>query len=48
MTKKVVCMLESTIFNRQLLSTYKYMLCCEVTIVGLKLPEFGVHKHQNA
>jgi hypothetical protein len=35
-------------FNRQLISVQKHLMHCEGTTVGLKLPEDGVKKHQNA
>jgi hypothetical protein len=25
----------------------KHLMCCEGTVVGIKLPEDGVNKHQN-
>jgi hypothetical protein len=38
---------KTTVFNRQLLSANKYLMCCEETAVGLRLLEDGVNEHQN-
>jgi hypothetical protein len=35
---------KNKIFNRQLTSLPKHVMCCERTVVGLKLPEDGVNK----
>ena len=36
---------KTTNLNRQLISVHKYLMCCEGTTVGLKLPGEGVNKH---
>jgi len=42
------CICENTtIFNKQLVSALKNLVCFEGTAVGLKLPEDGVNKHSN-
>jgi hypothetical protein len=39
---------KTRVFNRQLINTHKHMMCCGRHVVGLKLPEDGFNKHQNA
>jgi hypothetical protein len=36
---------KTRVFNRQLVSTHYHLMYCEITTVGLKLPEVGVNKH---
>jgi hypothetical protein len=37
---------KNTIFNGQLMNANKRLMCCETTVVGLKLSEDGVNKHR--
>jgi len=34
---------KTTVFNRQVISAHKRLMCCERIVVGLKLPEDGVN-----
>ena len=36
------------IFKGQLMNAQKHLMCCETTVVGLKLSEDGVNKHRDA
>jgi hypothetical protein len=37
--------IKNKIFNRQLTSLHKHLMCCEGNAFGFKLPEGSVHKH---